>query len=560
MAVKRHSFYTVTERRWPNDRLKKGAIVGHTTTNSSRLWFRTGDPGSYRVVWYEEPGGEQDPVFDSFQSDSYDIDNTPENVSKTDPFETGFDSDTTVVLDIDSLKTDTTYRYALYCESKNNIVLGHDRPYSFRTMPDGDAPICFGFYSCHMPYKVNLFGKVELKNIDMWDLFEKVLASYRDKGLRFVIGGGDQAYCDGVKKLSIWKYLDKYMYKNRSTGEITPGREDMVSWYRNIYRGYWGFPALKRVFSSYPMYMMWDDHELGDGTGSYYKKEIKNLRLLPRLKDKMMTLEDGLKLMDSMKDAGTQVYNEYQHSHNPSTENGRWDFHNYVGNCAIYMLDGRGCRDVNRSSYRILGKEQMDRFSAWLDMEETKAKKYIFVVSAVPMFHFQAFVATKQTTDLFEHELSDDLRDSWEHELHDDERRELSELLFKAADRGQKVSILSGDVHMAAAYKLRNKAGSVVYQLTSSAITFNISRVAGWVLSQTTIPSHGTTKEGYTFDKIASDTKSNFSVIEIDPAISVPVFNLYRMQTVKPPDNYPEGKPPQSLVTTPYLSLPLDFI
>ena len=57
----KYSFLDKNERPWPNRRLKKGAIVGHTTTTTSRLWFRTGEHGNYALYIYEKPQGEKTP-------------------------------------------------------------------------------------------------------------------------------------------------------------------------------------------------------------------------------------------------------------------------------------------------------------------------------------------------------------------------------------------------------------------------------------------------------------------------------------------------------------------
>ena len=95
--------------------------------------------------------------------------------------------------------------------------------------------------------------------------------------------------------------------------------------------------------------------------------------------------------------------------------------------------------------------------------------------------------------------LQDDLRDAWEHKLHDSERKALVEALFEAANRGIKVSILSGDVHAAAVFRMVDEqSGAVVYQLTSSAITYNIPRFLGWILGNT-VPDVDRSDDGYRF-------------------------------------------------------------
>ncbi|GMT42182.1 MAG: hypothetical protein IEMM0002_0593 [bacterium] len=540
------SFVYKTLRPWPNKRLKKAAIVGHTTETSTRLWLRTGSKGKFHLFLFENLEKKEDPRFRGFRSVPYLLENIPRDAIRREFEIKGYENDTIHVEDIDVLKPGTVYGYALYSAEEKRIILGHDRIYSFRTMPLENAPYSFALYSCHMPYEQTIFGNTNLKNIEMWENFKSALNRHRQKDLRFVIGGGDQAYTDGVESLSIWNYLNKVMRKEN--GKLLPAQEDIISWYRDIYRGYWGFESLQNVFSDFPVYMMWDDHELGDGCGSYYLNKGELKALLPKLggDDDMsdndsgrekVTYEEGMELYNRMIIAAKQVYREYQHSHNPKTDEGQYDYSFYLGDhSAFYFLDGRGYRDIERSSYRILGKEQFDRFKGWLEKEETKSKQFLFVLAAVPVFHVRSVIANSTVTDVFSTELSDDLRDSWEHDIHDEERSEFTKLLFQAASRGQKVSILSGDVHISAAFKLRNDAGHVIYQLTSSAITYNIPLLSGWLFGHLgTLPEEGSTKEGYRFKRMALYMDSNFSIIKVDPNSGKAVFQLYGKQTIQPP-------------------------
>ena len=363
------SFIYKTLRPWPNERLKKAAIVGHTTTTTSRLWFRTGSNGKFTILLFESTGKTEDPVFEELKLVPYLFANLPQNVIRKEFEIKEFKDDTTYVeKNIKNLKPDTLYAYALYSDTKKRVILGHDRVYTFRTLSTEKDPYSFALYSCHMPYKKTFFGNTKMQNEEMWDYFRIALDRHREKDLRFVIGGGDQVYTDGVESLNIWAYLDKVM--RTEDGEIFPTQEDMVSWYRDIYQGYWGLGSLQYVFSNFPTYMMWDDHELGDGCGSYFlDKDDGELRsLLPTIGERgKPAYEDGLILYERMIKAAKQVYHEYQHSHNPDTPEGQYDYGFYMGDhSAFYFLDGRGYRDVRRDSYRIHGKDQLDRFREWL--------------------------------------------------------------------------------------------------------------------------------------------------------------------------------------------------
>jgi len=535
------SFIWKTDRPWPNQRLNTGAIIGHTTDTSTRIWLRTGRTGGFILLLYPLEMESCDSFHASLKAVPFTrIGDLPNEVTVYEFKVEDHGRDTTHVENITGLEPLTEYGYALFGMNASlpRILLGHDRKMTFRTMPDTTAPMSFGFYSCHMPYRKTLFGNTELVNIEMWDCFNEVLDRHYKEDLRFIIGGGDQVYTDGVATLDIWSFLNKVMRKE--DGKVLPGKDDMVSWYRDIYRGYWGFASLRKAFSSYPTYMIWDDHELGDGWGSHFLKQGKNDELheiLPDWKDSGLTRTEVLSLVNDMKDAGCQVYDEYQHSHNPdAAEKGQYDYSTRFDCHAFYFLDGRGHRDVNKASDRILGADQMARFEQWLSELDTEITRYVFIVSAVPLVHLCSLVANADDNMLADLAgIQDDLRDAWEHELHDDERRRLLRLLFDAADRGVKISILSGDVHTSAAFRLKDdETGSIIYQLTSSAITYNKPRLLGWLLGKT-VAEEGHSEDGYTFERLALYTDSNFSLVKVDPERDRVMFQLYGQQIVSDP-------------------------
>ena len=544
-----NSFIFKNDRPWPNPRLKRAAIVGHITTDSVRLWFRTAAPGNYVLLLY--PLGRDTKALDTgFRQVPYQSLNRLPAFVRQIPFTVAdYTNDSTCVLDIDGLSPLTEYRYALYGEEDGNlrVLLGQDRPYTFRTLPDTEQSLSFGFYSCHMPYVESIFGNTNLVNMEMWECLDQTLERHAKEDLRFLIAGGDQVYVDGVGTLDIWKYLNSVMCKK--DGVLQPSREEMVSWYRDIYRGYWGFPSVRRVFSGYPTYMMWDDHELADGWGSFKlnrngsKDELDEI--FPRRKEKKLKRVDCFQLLDRMREAAFQVYREYQHSHNPPTSDaGQFDYAISHGKTAIYFLDTRGYRDINRSKNRILGTKQLKRFQKWLRELDPQQTRYLFVVSTVPLMHMSSVVVNADDTVVADlANLQDDLRDSWEHELHDVERKQLVRALFEAASRGIKLSILSGDVHASAVFRMvDDQSGAVIYQLTSSAITYNKPRFLGWILGET-VPDEGQSGDGYRFERLALYTESNFSMLRVDPATDEVVFQLYGMQKVQHPDGEADDRP-----------------
>ena len=102
-------------------------------------------------------------------------------------------------------------------------------------------------------------------------------------------------------------------------------------------------------------------------------------------------------------------------------------------------------------------------------------------------------------------------------------------LLFEAAARGVRVSILSGDVHVSAVFAIEDGRGNRIHQLTSSAITCGLSLPQSWVL-RAGAADRGTTAEGYEFERLAIYTQNSFALVSVDPASGQAWFKLYGEQ------------------------------
>ena len=249
------------ERPWPNERLGTASIVGHTTDTTSRIWVRAGSLGRFRLLyWPKTTLSVEMPQW--IHRVPLRLSQLPKRILTTEVLNVrSREKDTTHVFDLDGLSADQEYYYALYWYGGGGeparIYLGHDQPRFFRTMPspDSEGPVSFGFYSCHKPFRENIWKKYKLVNDDMWEVLARALkrhsgreTAWRQGGsssgmdaLRFVIGGGDQVYADGSGAPNIWKLLERQM--RASGSNLHPSLDEMRSWYRDIYRGYWGLDA-----------------------------------------------------------------------------------------------------------------------------------------------------------------------------------------------------------------------------------------------------------------------------------------------------------------------------
>lgn len=455
------AFYDREDHPWRNPLLERTAIIGHTTTNTCKVWIRVRAAGKYKIVFSS----------DTKDFASLDLSTIDTSESSGHSLDISKDNDFTGVFELDKLKPGETYYYAVLNITDNppEVEIGKDNILEFRTKPAKTNEVVFGLFSCHMPYKRN----GDLVNMHMWDSFYEILNDYK---AHFIIGAGDQVYTDGNKKVSIWNWLEKVeddLLENYNNDEQ---HKIMLSWYRDIYRGYWGHLPIRKVFRQFPTYMIWDDHEIMDGWGSYTKKELADH--LDTIWEWQNT-KKNISLANKMRDAAEKVYEEYQHSHNPTTHKDdknprQFDYSHTCGFSSFYTLDMRGHRDYNRKTNdKVLGKKQLGRFLKWLKGQEVKKSKIIFIISPVPVVHSSSFIVN--TADLYLLGIADDFRDEWEHESNWTERDKILDAVFDlSVNSKKKVIFLSGDVHLGASFKLTRDShkAAQVYQLTSSGITY----------------------------------------------------------------------------------------
>lgn len=534
---------------WPKTTptLNRACIIGHTTTSSCRIWIRTGEKGDFCLLYSLRTfnSDEDENVFSSFT--------TVEKFLKSGGKKLDFQikdetNDTTIVLDITDLSSDHVYDYAVMNQNMSQktkkIILGGEKRLFFRTIPEEkDSPFSFGFYSCHKPFKeVKEDDKVTVveENMDVWESFSDTV---KKEKLRFILAGGDQVYID-AKHLNMWERLRDDM--REVEGELRPSEEEMRDMYREIYLHYWGFPSIQEICSRTPMYMTWDDHEILDGYGSYLlqgdnKDELD--MILPNPKQgKPLSREKRLELYKRMVNAGKWVYKEYQHSYNPKTEEGVYDYSFVQGSSAFYVLDGRGYRDISKTSNKVLGQAQLDRFKGWMgEMEQKENIDFIFILSSIPVVHINPEVANLSETVILDGSTGeDDLRDCWASRLHNDERKNLLALLFEAVSHGKRVVILSGDVHMASAFKLTDKKNpnNVIYQLTSSGITYGMEPYLEWIVSAPACPGGDMENGLYQLERLGVWIARNYGVIHVNPANrNLLHFSIYQKKSKNAKNN-----------------------
>ncbi|WP_107726181.1 alkaline phosphatase D family protein [Neisseria weaveri] len=338
-----------------------------------------------------------------------------------------------------------------------------------------------------------------------------------NKGLQrfhLMVMGGDQIYFDpiweDIKLLKKWIGLPrKEQLKYTVSAALEKKIEDYyIDFYLNRWlpsnHAPWG--SNKKTLDSahgmarIPTIMMWDDHDIFDGWGSH-SPEMQRSPLFQRLFYharrafwifQMQQAADQLPELKLRSDLNMQI-------DDPIFEPIKWSdvlksdklalplfdnqpgfsFGHNIGPVSLLVSDLR----TERSHRQIMGPSTWKAMQKWLSSEipAYPNDRHLLFVSSVPVMHPKLSLAEILMDNLgYDHVLdssADDLKDHWTNDDHEGERKRLIENLFKTAqDKQLRVTVLSGDVHVAA-WGVVNRTDlsncdctTQIQQLTSSAI------------------------------------------------------------------------------------------
>jgi hypothetical protein len=308
----------------------------------------------------------------------------------------------------------------------------------------------FAFGSCHQPFGDPLFDQ-RLERHGGAAIYPRLSELIRERGSDFLLLLGDQVYSDAVTRISVREALAQ-------DDSLTD--EDLIETYRHLYRGYFNEAGFRALQETVPSYVMWDDHDIFDGWGSLLRSTDFDRRLFG---------------------AAATAFREYQHLRNPG---GRVDapapyaYSFWYGDAGFFVLDLRGERDFETG--RILGDTQWARLDAFLADASDREVGTVFIGASVPVVHASPAIMT--ALERWPTGTGRDIRDRWDVPTFRHERTALLERLFawqQGAPRRQ-VVILSGDVHVAAAFSVRPKRGA--------GLRADRGRLAQWTSSALSTP------------------------------------------------------------------------
>jgi hypothetical protein len=192
------------------------SIVGHTSPNSSTLWFQLHGPPQpdHRFFCDVQPSGQTGMIT---RSVSFAADRAH-----------------TAVVTVNNLVPGTKHRYTLRLVRASDPIGRVITQGEFRTVPANVQRLSVAFASCHLP--------TSPASLNRWE----ALARRNDHDLLFLMG--DQIYGDGIEKLFPHdSWFDRYVKR---------------------YNQLWAYQPLRNALRKTPVYMTLDDHEVVDDWGT----------------------------------------------------------------------------------------------------------------------------------------------------------------------------------------------------------------------------------------------------------------------------------------------------
>ena len=369
--------------------------------------------------------------------------------------------------DIKQSNNSRTIKYRI-SNNDSDVLDTHNRDSWDFYIPASTENPKFAYASCNGFSSPDLLAKTD----EPYFLWDRLMQQHKDEPFSLLIMGGDQVYADElwskVKELEEWSRLKmSEKIKRKATKGMLKNLNDF---YENLYLKKWSDKQMSLCLSTIPTVMMWDDHDIFDGWGSY-PDEILSCDVYQNIFNVAKKYFEIFQLRT--------LRNQSLLTKNSSHFSFALKFRNFD----ILGLDNR----TQRSIYQVMGNEQWKDVNAYLD--ENISSTNLLILSAVPVV-YRDFSLTENLVDFssWQEELTDDLKDHWRAKEHQGERMRLIMRLFmniekrKSATRKTRTVILSGDVHVGSLGVINDhKNQSKIHQVVSSGIVHTPPSYVEWL-------------------------------------------------------------------------------
>lgn len=334
----------------------------------------------------------------------------------------------------------------------------NDQCYTFLVPGTETHSLRTAFASCNGAASDSPFKPLPEGRYDLW---QQMAVCHQRNPYHVLIQGGDQLYADGV-----WNdipFLVKWQNLPRSEqyDVLLPDKvlEEIKRYYLISYMAYWSAPGIREVLASIPNVMIWDDHDIFDGWGSWNADY------------------QACSVYQSIFTAAREAFYLFQRGQRPPTDKKTASIMLTLGHTAIVAPDLRS----ERTREQVMGDE------GWAWMRETLSalggdKTHLLLVSSVPLAtsHFSAldpiltgfpsWIAQRLPKKINPKQFADDIHDQWRVPDHRDEWLLMLNTLLDYVDKTDtRITVLSGEIHLGGRSLISRKQ-SEIHQFISSGV------------------------------------------------------------------------------------------
>jgi PhoD related phosphatase len=320
-------------------------------------------------------------------------------------------------------------------------------------LPAVGGSLRLAFTACNGSEKGNTWDALPERN-ERW---LHLAAEHASKPFHLLLQGGDQLYADPiwheVPALAQWKRTP--WWRRRKARFSAAMAEAVANDYFQRYCWLWGQPQLAPILASVPSLMMWDDHDIFDGWGSWAARwqECDVFQGIWAVAREHFALFQLAARPDDLPHGFSD------------RRGGHFGWAHRIGDVGILAPDLRS----ERSRRRVMGEVGWRAFTA--NLESMAACRHVVLLSSMPLVNPHLIPLERLFNLLPGHQTwQDDLVDQWPSVAHWEEwSRLLRQLVEFSARTGARITSLSGEIHLGALGAIES-GGTRIYQLTSSGI------------------------------------------------------------------------------------------